>query len=143
MGHSRLRGHMQDFQGPPPDPPKKKKNPAAGPRRLPPNAGKGRPKGVPNKLTRTVREIMTAFAERRTPEELDEMWLAAKVEDPGQALRLFVALAEYFVPKLARTEHLGANGGPVVVERRVYTERKETPGEVPSVPQGDGGPRAG
>lgn len=69
----------------------------------PPNAGKGRKKGTPNKLTRDVREAIAAFAEANVGRL--QHWLdAIAANDPAKAADLFTRLLEYHVPKLARAE---------------------------------------
>lgn len=86
--------------------------PSAGARKLPPNAGKGRVKGVPNKATKAAREAIAAFVDANA-EKLQE-WLDAMAEEsPKDAFNAFLALVEYHVPKLARVEHTGEDGGPV------------------------------
>jgi hypothetical protein len=86
---------------------------------MPPNAGKGRPKGIPNKSTATVREAIATLLERNA-EKMDE-WLqmVAYGDDslgikpaPDKALDIMQKMAEYHIPKLARTEVTGAEGGP-------------------------------
>jgi hypothetical protein len=93
--------------------------------RKPPNAGKGRKKGVPNRATADVREAIAMLLKRNTDKL--EKWLHAVAEgekvtredgkvrwlrmpDPGHALRLMSDLAEYHIPKLARTELTGKDG---------------------------------
>ena len=76
-------------------------------------SGQGRPKGIPNKTTRDVREAIALLAESTVGQV--EGWLkAVAAEDPAKALDLWLKLVEYHVPKLARTEMTGANGGPVI-----------------------------
>lgn len=103
----------------------------------PPNAGKGRKKGVPNKSTTDVREAIANLLQMnvdnfsvwlgqvangiRQPapvledddEEPEVKWLLRP--DPGKALDIAMGMAEYHIPKLARTELTGENGGPVQV----------------------------
>jgi len=80
-------------------------------RRLPPNAGKGRPAGVPNKSTSIVREAIANLLDRNS-EKMDE-WLQLVAygdselgvkPQPDKALDIMQKLAEYHIPKLARTE---------------------------------------
>jgi hypothetical protein len=74
--------------------------------------GPGRPKGLPNRATVAVREAIAAFAEANAPKL--QVWLdeiAAK--NPEKAADLFLRALEYHVPRLARTECIGENGGPV------------------------------
>jgi hypothetical protein len=69
-----------------------------------------RPKGSPNKTTANAREAIAALVDRnahRLEGWLDE--IAAK--DPEKAYRCFMDVVEYHVPKLARTEITGADGG--------------------------------
>lgn len=80
----------------------------------------GRPKGSPNKSTAAVREAMAVFAEGNV-HKLQE-WLEAVAEggegrtpDPAKAADLFLKAIEYHIPKLARTEVTGQDGGPVEV----------------------------
>ncbi len=79
---------------------------------------KGRPAGVPNKATQTVREAIARFAEGNV-DNLNA-WIAQVAEtDPGKALDLYLKAIEYHIPKLARTEVTGKDGGAVEVTERV------------------------
>ncbi len=86
------------------------------------NAGKGRPKGSPNKATQDVRKAIAAFAEG-TAEQFAE-WIQTLAygdgdqvkPDPGKAADLWLKAIEYHIPKLGRVEHTGEGGGPLVVE---------------------------
>ena len=89
-------------------------------RRLPPNAGKGRPPGSPNKSTAMVREAIATLLERNS-EKMDE-WLQLVAygdeslgikPQPDKALDIMQKMAEYHIPKLARTEVTGKDDGPV------------------------------
>ena len=72
-------------------------------RKMPPNAGKGRKKGTPNKATAAFRETVTKILEDNS--ENIQRWLAeVAAEDPKAAIDLITKLAEYSTPKLARTE---------------------------------------
>lgn len=76
---------------------------------------------MPNRVTQEFRDTV-----RRLLEENSEnvgVWLQRVANgegdtkaDPGRALDLLAKLAEYAAPKLSRTEHTGANGGPLRAE---------------------------
>ncbi len=91
--------------------------------RLPPNAGKGRAKGVPNKATANAREAIGRFVDGnadRLNAWLDEIYAQ---DGPKAAFQCFSDLIEYHVPKLARHEHTGEGGGPVVIQASPTDER--------------------
>lgn len=69
----------------------------------------GRPPGSPNKATAEVREAIAEFAKANVASMSE--WLA-EVEDPAKRLDLYLRALEYYVPKLARTEQTGPDGGP-------------------------------
>lgn len=82
------------------------------------NAGKGRPKGAPNKVTQEFRETVRALLDENR--ENVSIWLSQVATgtgdvkaDPGKALDLLAKLAEFAAPKLNRTEHVGENGGEI------------------------------
>lgn len=83
-------------------------------KRKPPNAGKGRVKGVPNKTTRDVRACMALIAQGFAAEVLVLLRRGAK-RDPLGAVNTYSRLIEYHIPKLQRIEHTGAGGGPVAL----------------------------
>lgn len=96
----------------------------------------GRPKGSVNKTTTDIREAFKRLIELNIPKF--EGWLTAIAEgetakikdangkvikeviirkaDPAKAMELMHNLAEYNIPKLARTELTGQGGGPVIVQ---------------------------
>jgi hypothetical protein len=90
---------------------------AAAPGTLPPNAGKGRVKGVPNKSTATVREAIALLAEQNIG-RVQEWVNRVATRDPGKATELYLRLLEYHVPRLARTELSGEIGvrGKLVID---------------------------
>lgn len=73
----------------------------------PPNAGKGRQPGVPNKVTQDVRKAIALIAQRNI--EAVESWLS-EIEDPAKRVGLFLDLCEYHIPKLARVTHDNPDG---------------------------------
>lgn len=69
-----------------------------------------RPVGSPNRSTAAVRLAIAQFAEASAPKL--EAWLM-EITDPAKRLELYLRALEYHIPKLAREEHVGADGGPV------------------------------
>lgn len=76
---------------------------------LPPNAGRGRPPGAANRVTRDVRAALATFAEGNV-EKLQDWLDAVAKKDPAKAADLFIRVLEYHMPKLARTELHGKDG---------------------------------
>ena len=74
--------------------------------------GSGRPPGTPNKATRNAREAIAAFIDGNA-EKLNR-WLdeIEANEGPKAAFQCFQSVLEHHVPKLARTEVSGPDGGP-------------------------------
>jgi hypothetical protein len=73
-----------------------------------------RPKGSPNKATANAREAIAKLVEGnvgRLEGWLDEI-AADERHGPLAAYRCFMDVIEYHIPKLARTELSGPNGGP-------------------------------
>jgi hypothetical protein len=82
------------------------------------NSGIGRPKGSPNKSTAAVREAIALFAEgnaHKLQSWLDDVAMGAggNRPDPAKAADLYLRAIEYHIPKLARTELVGENDGPI------------------------------
>lgn len=80
------------------------------------NNPNGRPVGSVNKSTSQAREAIAAFVDdnaHRLTEWLDR--IAEK--DPKDAFNCFQSVVEYHIPKLARTEMTGLNGGAIKTEQ--------------------------
>ena len=85
---------------------------ARGRKDMPP--GPGRPKGVENKSTSHAKQAIAAFVDgnaERLNKWLDEIY---EQDGPKDAFNCFSALLEYHIPKLARSEHVGDAGKPIV-----------------------------
>lgn len=95
--------------------------------RIPSGRGKGRPKGTtvangakpasrgrgPNKLSLGLRTAIADLCEKTFPTYVEKL---SQVEDPTKYCTLWHQLAEYSIPRLARVEHTGEDGGPVLVK---------------------------
>lgn len=87
-------------------------------KRTPPNAGKGRPKGVPNKATTEFRETVQKLLDDNR--ENVSLWLSRVAsEDPAKALDLLAKLAEFAAPKLSRAVITG-DGEPLIPVPEVH-----------------------
>jgi hypothetical protein len=92
----------------------------------------GRQKGVPNKVNAEFRDVVRRLLEDNS--QNFQRWITLVAEgdgaeikpNPGKALDIIAGLAEYSAPKLARTEVVGDNGGPVQFQesRRVIVDPK-------------------
>jgi hypothetical protein len=63
----------------------------------------GRPKGKPNKATTAVREVFAQFVEMNAA-NVQALFDRVAKDDPAKALDLLARLAEFVIPKLARSE---------------------------------------
>lgn len=85
--------------------------------------GGGSRKGKPNKATADVREALRRLIESNASNL--ESWLKRVArKNPGKALEVVGKLAEFVVPKLARTEVSGPNGQPIAVQRHELTDEQ-------------------
>jgi hypothetical protein len=78
--------------------------------------GPGRPKGVPNESTQLAREAIARFVDGNAGRL--QGWLEEIHANKGAeaAFKCFSDLLEYHVPKLARHEHSGVDGGKIEIE---------------------------
>jgi hypothetical protein len=94
--------------------------------RKPPNAGKGRKKGTPNKATSDVRTMIAVVAERNAAKV--EGWLTRiGRKNPGKALDLYLRMIEYHIPKLSRQEVVSDDkpNGRVIDSSQLTAEQRE------------------
>ncbi len=80
----------------------------------------GRVAGTPNKATSEARQAIALFVDgnaHRLSEWLNAVAAGDPTHDikpnPAKAFELFQSVVEYHIPKLARTETTGADGGPI------------------------------
>jgi hypothetical protein len=82
----------------------------------------GRQAGTPNRATQEARQAIALFVDQNA-HRLTE-WLNAVANgdplndikpNPAKAFEMFQSVVEYHIPKLARTEVTGQDGGPVEV----------------------------
>lgn len=72
----------------------------------------GRKKGVPNKSTAQAREAIAKFVNKNTTRL--EGWLDdIAAENPKDAFDCVIKIMEYHMPKIARVEHTGEDGGDI------------------------------
>lgn len=88
--------------------------------------GGGSRKGVPNKAASCAREAIARFVDDNAGRM--QGWLDEIADDvklgPQVAFKCVQEILEYHVPKLARTELTGANGGPLVVVQSTKEDEK-------------------
>ena len=85
--------------------------------------GAGRPKGLANKTTIAAREAISRFVDGNADRLQGWLDQIAEEQGPSAAFKCFSDLLEYHVPKLARTEVTGADGGPQELVVRWADER--------------------
>jgi hypothetical protein len=72
----------------------------------------GRKAGVGNKTTVDVRHAIALIAQENAGNFA--IWLnQVATDDPGKAADLFLKAIEYHIPKLARSEQTGPDGGAI------------------------------
>lgn len=62
----------------------------------------GRKKGTPNKMSREMRELISAFIDGRWDEFMEAY---SQITDPEKKCRIFLDLLPYATPKLASVEY--------------------------------------
>lgn len=76
-------------------------------------------KGTPNKATANAREAIARFVDENSSRLQGWLDQIAQEEGPKAAFQCVMDLMEYHVPKLARTEVTGKDGGPVQIAKVV------------------------
>jgi hypothetical protein len=66
-------------------------------------AGRGRPKGAKNKVTRQAKQVLAALLDNNASKMQGALDTVA-ADNPADFLRIMLALAEFSVAKLQRTE---------------------------------------
>jgi hypothetical protein len=84
-------------------------------------SGQGRKKGVPNKSTARTREVVALLAENNV-DKMEEWLVDIAKENKVEAFKLMLQVLEYNIPKLARIEAVGDNGGPINHCVRIHFE---------------------
>jgi hypothetical protein len=76
----------------------------------------GRKPGIPNQSTINARHAIAALVDNNLP--LMQAWLTeiAETKGPEAAWKCMTDVIEYHIPKLARTEITGSDGGPLVLK---------------------------
>lgn len=90
-------------------------------RKPPPNAGKGRAKGVPNKATAAAREAIGRFVDGNADRLQEWLDAIAETDGPKAAFQCFMDVVEYHVPKLARSETTLNGELGLTIVRKAYS----------------------
>ena len=84
------------------------------------NNVEGRPKGVPNKVTKEVREILSTACSGAI-EEIPE--LLNRITDPKEKIDALTKLLPYFAPKLQNIEFKENKDGQEPIRRMVWNKK--------------------
>jgi len=76
------------------------------------NNPNGRPKGVPNKTTKEIREAFQMLIESSLP-DIQEWLRRVADENPEKALLIVEKYSDFILPKLQRTEISGGEDKPL------------------------------
>lgn len=76
--------------------------------------GGGSRKGKPNRATADARAAIADFVEGNV-DRLNGWLDQIAMHDPEAAFKSFMSVVEYHIPKLARSEHVGQDGGDIKV----------------------------
>ena len=76
-------------------------------KRKPPNAGKGRVKGVPNAVTFEMRQVLLAFLQGNA-DKMQRLFDRVARKNPAMAIKLMLKMTEFVTPKLRQPERGGA-----------------------------------
>lgn len=79
----------------------------------------GREPGTKNKLDHHTKVMLKALVDHGL-EDAQEVYDRIKAKQPRAALTILSRFAEYAAPKLARTEVVGEDGGPIIIEKRIH-----------------------
>lgn len=85
----------------------------------------GRTANTPNKATQEAREAIADFV-RGNAHRLQEWLDQIATDNPEKAFNLFQSVIEYHVPKLARSEVTGKDGGALTIEIVKFSENNNT-----------------
>ena len=85
---------------------------------------------MPNVATTNAREAIALFIEENTPRLQGWLDAIAEQKGPDVAFRCVMDLLEYHIPKLARTELTGKEGGDIVSRFIVETHDGPPPPKV-------------
>lgn len=79
-------------------------------------AGKGRPKGLPNKETSRFKEALSELFEKNADNMIG--WLE-QIDEPKERFDILNKFAEFIYPKLQRTEMSGIDGEAIKHQHNV------------------------
>lgn len=84
----------------------------------------GRAKGTRNKVNADAKALMDELVQHGL-ERAEDLFDRLADKQPRAAMLALARFAEYRLPKLARIENTGPNGGPQVIEKRIYVTKSD------------------